>query len=127
MADDNDIFIGSSGPVFTTSAGNVSFVNTSTTASSTLTNQGTDLVRDLKMHIRKLENDLALERNQNTVLLSEINELENKLSKLSERIGLDAFSDKELKIILSKIHPDKNGNKESYNELTKKINLWRSK
>jgi septal ring factor EnvC (AmiA/AmiB activator) len=127
MADDNDIFIGSSGPVFTTSAGNVSFVNTATTASSTLTNHGTDLVRDLQRHIRKLENDLALERNQNTVLLSEINELENKLSTLSERIGLDAFSDKELKIILSKIHPDKNGNKESYNELTKKINLWRSK
>lgn len=127
MADDNDIFIGSSGPVFTTSAGNVSFVNRSTTASSTLTNQGTDLVRDLKMHIRKLENDLTLERNENTALLSEINELENKLSTLSERIGLDAFSDKELKIILSKIHPDKNGNKESYNELTKKINLWRSK
>jgi len=127
MADDNDVFVGSSGTVFTTSAGNVTFGNTVSAATSTLTNQGTDLVRDLKMHIRKLENDLALERNQNTVLLSEINELENKLSSLSERIGLDAFSDKELKIILSKIHPDKNGNKESYNELTKKINLWRSK
>ena len=52
--------------------------------------------------------------------------MENELSTLTERIGLDSFSDKELKIILSKIHPDKNGNKESYNELTKKINLWRS-
>jgi hypothetical protein len=123
MADDNDITIGSTGPAFTTAAGGVALGN----ANANTLLQNTDLVRDLKMHIRKLENDLTLERNENTDLLSEINELENKLSILSERIGLDAFSDKELKIILSKIHPDKNGNSESCNELTKKINLWRSK
>tara|TARA_X000000950_G_scaffold197326_2_gene237634 strand:- start:23830 stop:24210 length:381 start_codon:yes stop_codon:yes gene_type:complete len=85
-----------------------------------------DNIRKLKHQITKLENELTLERNENTSLLSKINDLEQKVTKQNQ-VGIDVFNDKELKIILSKIHPDKNQNKPSYNELTKKINLWRSK
>ena len=102
----------------TTSGSNISFGG--------VANIDSDTEFKLKLTIDKLQNELTLEKNENTHLLEKIKEMENELSKLTERIGLDSFSDKELKIILSKIHPDKNGNKESYNELTKKINLWRS-
>ncbi len=102
----------------TTSGSNISFGG--------VANIDSDTEFKLKLTIDKLQNELTLEKNENTHLLQKIKEMENELSTLTERIGLDSFSDKELKIILSKIHPDKNGNKESYNELTKKINLWRS-
>tara|TARA_B100001248_G_scaffold49917_2_gene32176 strand:- start:8204 stop:8572 length:369 start_codon:yes stop_codon:yes gene_type:complete len=102
----------------TTSGSNISFGG--------VANIDSDTEFKLKLTINKLQNELTLEKNENTHLLQKIKEMENELSTLTERIGLDSFSDKELKIILSKIHPDKNGNKESYNELTKKINLWRS-
>ena len=102
----------------TTSGSNISFGG--------VANIDSDTEFKLKLTIDKLQNELTLEKNENTHLLQKIKEMENELSTLTERIGLDSFCDKELKIILSKIHPDKNGNKESYNELTKKINLWRS-
>ena len=102
----------------TTSGSNISFGG--------VANIDSDTEFKLKLTIDKLQNELTLEKNENTHLLQKIKEMENELSTLTERIWLDSFSDKELKIILSKIHPDKNGNKESYNELTKKINLWRS-
>ena len=102
----------------TTSGSNISFGG--------VANIDSDTEFKLKLTIDNLQNELTLEKNENTHLLQKIKEMENELSTLTERIGLDSFSDKELKIILSKIHPDKNGNKESYNELTKKINLWRS-
>ena len=103
----------------TTSGSNISFGG--------VANIDSDTEFKLKLTIDKLQNELTLEKNENTHLLQKIKEMENELSTLTERIGLDSFSDKELKIILSIIHPDKNGIKESYNDLTKKINLWRSK
>ena len=102
----------------TTSGSNITFGG--------VANIDSDAEFKLKLTIDKLQNELTLEKNENTHLLQKIKEMEKELSTLTERIGLDSFSDKELKIILSKIHPDKNDNKESYNELTKKINLWRS-
>lgn len=125
--DKKNIFTSSTGTVYTTATTSGAAISVGFTSDSSPTSTiESDVVRALRLKINELENDLVLEKNENTRLLVRIDDLEKKINNQTG-MTLNVFSDKELKIILSKIHPDKNSNKESYSNLTKKINLWRSK
>ena len=115
MADLNVDGAGNVGTTRATTAGTLSF------GGGSIQN---DLVRQLRFKIESLETELTLQKNENTHLLQQIDNLKNQINRESV-FTLDGFNEKELKIILSKVHPDKNNNKQIYTELTKKINAWR--
>lgn len=116
--------------VFTTDGGATATTSGSitlgTASQPTETFNNSDQIRKLNLEIDSLKNELTLQKNENLHLSRQINDLQIKIN-LDNGLSIDKFSDKELKIILSKIHPDKNDGKQSFNDLTKKINNWRSK
>ena len=99
----DDVFYSSSGATLGTgssTSGATSTANVTFRTVDTPRIADSDNIRKLKHQITKLENELTLERNENTSLLSKINELEQKVTKQNQ-VGIDVFNDKELKIILS--------------------------
>ena len=119
---------GTTGTTSFTPASGVSLnVDQSTNVSN---NYDADIIRRLKHEIDMLKNNLVLEINKNVELKSTAENLQQQIQQLknqTSQVSLGNFSDKDLKLILSKVHPDKNNGKESFTNLTKKINNWRQR
>lgn len=93
-----------------------------------------DLKEDLKaalQEIKKLKTDLRISTNKIDNLQISLGEEKRQNSLLRQQLNsavkTNIFTEKELKVILSKVHPDKNNNSEVCNEITKKIIRERKK
>ena len=69
----------------------------------------------------KLKQELAATKQEYEKLLRHCQTLEHEVKRLSSMRPAHSFSAKEIKIMLSRMHPDKNSGKEIYKAITQKL------
>ena len=69
----------------------------------------------------ELRRELAATKQEYEKLLRHCQTLEHEVKRLSSMKPTHSFSAKEIKIMLSRMHPDKNSGKEIYKAITQKL------
>lgn len=75
----------------------------------------------LRNELAQAKAQLAEAVEKNKQLFHMAQSLEHEVKRLSGRPAAKPFTQKELKLLLSRMHPDKNDGKEIYNEITRKL------